>query len=236
MDGRIWPEDEAVMRRHLIGCPDCTRYYNRLLIGARLDPKAPSAEERLARGMGRPMRRERRRVNWLPAMTAGATLAACALLLIVWWPHDRFAERGGKLGDKNDVLLYRTRAGVKAQRIGDRAHIHVDDELAFAYRNPESYARLVIFAVDEHKHIYWYYPAWNNAADDPVAVAIRPSPSPVELREVVAHELDGRLLRVHALFTNAPVTVKQIEQLVQSGRQHPWREARELTFDLQVDP
>ena len=47
------------------------------------------------------------------------------------------------------------------------------DELAFAYRNPTGFTRLMIFGVDDWGDIYWFHPAWTDASQDPVAVPHR---------------------------------------------------------------
>ena len=47
------------------------------------------------------------------------------------------------------------------------------DELAFAYRNPTGFTRLMMFGVDDRGDIYWFHPAWTDATQDPVARADR---------------------------------------------------------------
>ena len=50
--GRIAPVRERRMREHLPGCASCSRYYEKHLVLASLDPRAPSAQERMAVGLG----------------------------------------------------------------------------------------------------------------------------------------------------------------------------------------
>ena len=79
--GVIVPHDERVLRRHLPGCGECRQLYQRLLVGARLDPEALSPEERLARGLGlRPAAPPRR---WIAITAAVVALAASALLVLL---------------------------------------------------------------------------------------------------------------------------------------------------------
>jgi hypothetical protein len=80
-DGVIAPHDERVLRRHLYGCGECQKLYQRLLVGARLDPEALSARERLARGLGlKPAAPPRR---WIAITAAVVALAASALLFLL---------------------------------------------------------------------------------------------------------------------------------------------------------
>ena len=43
---------ERQLRLHLVECAECSAWYERHLLVASLDPKAPSAERRLAVGLG----------------------------------------------------------------------------------------------------------------------------------------------------------------------------------------
>ncbi len=47
---RIRPAEETELRQHLPTCKVCHAYYERHLMLARLDPSAPSAEERSGLG------------------------------------------------------------------------------------------------------------------------------------------------------------------------------------------
>jgi hypothetical protein len=235
-DQRISFDDECAMRRHLPDCEDCRQYYQRLLVGARLDPRAPSPQERLGRALGLAPA-PRRRSWWQPTLALGAALAACVLLVVARPVRDGFTARGGKLDDRSEVLVYRAQAGKAAQRLGRGARVAANAELAFAYRNPEGYPWLAIFAVDEHNHIYWYYPAWLDAKADPSMVAAARTPAPIELSDAVAHSIDGRHLKVHWLFAGAPLTVKQIEQRVLAGQEALWTApaARQATLELEIE-
>jgi hypothetical protein len=69
----------------------------------------------------------------------------------------------------------------------------------------------MVFALDRTGHVYWFWPAWNAAADDPAALAIATGPAPVELAEAVRHPFPPGPLTVHALFTRRPYHVREIE-------------------------
>ena len=92
-----------------------------------------------------------------------------------------------------------------------------DDELAFAYRNPARKGRLLVFAVDEHGHVYWYHPGWSDAGQNPTAVPISAEPGLHELPAAVLHKFDGERIMIHALFTDRELSVRQIEAAVASA-------------------
>jgi hypothetical protein len=233
-DGTILVHDERVLRRHLPGCEECRFLYQRLLVGARLDPKALSPEERLARGLG--LRRSRPR-RWVAIAAASVALTAAVLLFAKRPAHHCFVSRVASVVDKSEILVYRAGGARTAERIAAGAHISATSELAFAYRNPEGFARLCLFAVDEHRHVYWYYPAVTDPASEANAIAIRRSTTPIELNDAVAHPLDGAELRLYALFLRSTVSVRQIEEMVQARREDEWvpTGGRKLTIPLVVE-
>ena len=51
-EGRILPAEERGLRKHLADCANCTKYYERRLLLARLEPEALKPKQRLARGLG----------------------------------------------------------------------------------------------------------------------------------------------------------------------------------------
>jgi hypothetical protein len=141
-------------------------------------------------------------------------------------PSD-FTARGGARGDASRVYVYRVTAmaddgpAVESARVDEGGEIPERAELAFAYRNPEGYERLMVFAVDEAGRIYWFHPAWTHAADDPRAIAIAATGDLVELREAVRHPFAPGRLWVHTLFLREGAdvpSVRAIEQLVGSQR------------------
>lgn len=78
----------------------------------------------------------------------------------------------------------------------------------------------MIFGVDDHGHVYWYYPAWVAEQEDPGSVRVDTTPGLHPLREAIAHDLDGRTLEIHALFSSIPRTVKAVERALE-GRRAP---------------
>jgi len=219
--GRIRPPDERALREHLPGCERCRGYYDRHLLLARLDPRAPDAETRLARGLGfgaAPPARSR--LAWAVPLAA----AAAVVLLVLLWPRATappggFQARGGAgdHGGATAILVYRVRPGGPPELLHDGDAIGATDELAVAYRNAAGRKRLLVFGVDESGRVYWYHPAWVDRAESPVAVPIEPG-GPRELPEAITHRLSGSRLTIHGVFTDRALTVRQVEAALRSGR------------------
>jgi hypothetical protein len=214
-EGTLTPSEEHAMREHLPACGGCRARYERQLLLAELDPAALRAEDRLGRGLG--IRgRAPAAARW--GGPAAALAMAAALLLFLGFRGTRpvdggFTARGA--GDEpsgSSVLVYRSAPLGKPSRAGDS--IGARDELAFAYENPSAKRYLMIFGVDEHRHVFWYHPGWSNPGEDPTSITIETTPGVHHLHEAIAHELDGRELEIHALFTDSPLSVKAVERIV----------------------
>lgn len=211
--GRIAPVRERRMRDHLPDCASCRHYYEKHLVLASLDPRAPSAHERIAVGLGiaptvAPSSRSK-------AWALAAAIAAVAIVFSLtrsWVDRSAFTPRGVPGDRKPELFVYRMQP---VEPLGAGSTAHRGEDLAFAYSNPTPFRRLLVFGVDEHKHVYWYYPAWSNAAEDPRAVAIEGgAPGVHELREAIRHDLDGDRLTLYAEFLNDDVGVRTVEDLV----------------------
>ena len=208
--GRASPAREAELRAHLPTCAECRRRYERHLVLASLDPRAPSAETRLAAGLGLPSR-ARRQSRWAWATFAVTAAAAVAL----WWPSGAGrVGAGGEpvargVGNPPALLVYDV-AGAGIARVSDR--IRRGDELAFGYTNPGGLRYLLVFGTDEHGHVYWFHPAWPVGAPPPAAVEARPGLGPYELPEAVRHDFDGHTLRVTAVLSDERLGVDAVER------------------------
>lgn len=232
--GTISPANEARMRAHLGSCEACHRRYRRRQLLAKLDPAALAPEERIARGLGimgergdatRPAERVRGLGRW-PLIAGGLAIAAAALLYLRAAPprDNGFTARGGGSGPGATTasgpivrVFHTSKGGLPTLATGSLRH---DDELAFSYENPTRRDRLMIFGLDEHGHVFWYQPAWTDAATDPHALPATTDGARHELREAVAHELDGATLEIHALFLDRDMTAKQLESAL-AGRRAP---------------
>jgi hypothetical protein len=237
--GAVAPAAEREMRTHLPGCADCHSFYEQHLLLSSLDPAGLSSEVRLARGLGlRPERRQSRLAfGWWSL--CGATFAALVLFLVsgrsglhlgggaagYTAAANGVEARGGPASvaaaRTPEVQIYRFAQGAAtgaAERASDV--VHAGDELAFAYRNPGGSSRLLVFAVDEHGHVYWYHPGWSDAADNPTAVPISSAPGLHELPAAVLHKFDGERIMIHALFTDREISVRQIEGALAASAAH----------------
>jgi hypothetical protein len=153
----------------------------------------------------------------MPALALSAALAL-ALMLIVFLPtksgqEEGFAARGSD-GIPANLLVYRLQPGEAPAPVVDE--IAGADELAFAYENNAGKKRLLIFGLDEHKNIYWYHPAWVKESDNPVAVPIQSGGGVHELPEAVTHPIKGKSLRIYAVFTDEPLSVREVEKRVRN--------------------
>ena len=239
------PAAEQEMRAHLPTCSDCHAFYERHLLLASLDPEGVPLERRLARGLGiRPARVPRRAFfGWLSL--SGAAVAALLLMLntrgtpiesgstarIVTPATPAPAEPSGAgvasrgapanvaAARAPEVQVYRIFTGRRGSNTSEKAEgfVYAGDELAFAYRNPAGKGRLLVFAVDEHGHVYWYHPGWSDAGQNPTAVPISAEPGLHELPAAVLHKFDGERIMIHALFTDRELSVRQIEAAVASA-------------------
>jgi len=218
--GGLDPEAERALRTHLPGCEACRARYDRRLVLERLQPTAPPREDRLARALGLPPRAGARAPrSSAPWLVAAAGLAVAVVLLVVG-PRlspadDGFTPRGGGDASLAPLEIYRLRPGAAPERVQRR--IAAGDELAFAYRNPAGKKRLMVYGVDQAGRVYWYFPAWTKPEEDPLAVPIEPSATARELPAAVAQPLQPGALTLHALFTDQPLTVRQVEAALDGG-------------------
>jgi hypothetical protein len=218
--GRVSPVAETAMRAHLPTCAVCTDRYERQLTLARLDPKAPPPEERIARGLGLGPRRVR--VPW----TFALLIPAAAAVALAAWPRQgdggAFVARGGTPAPAALGAFWTYRVGAdQAPHLAEQA-IAARDELAFAYSNPAGKRYLRVFGIDEHRHVYWFHPSWpaNWPAGRPAprSVPAAAGPGPHELPEAIRHELDGRRLTITTLLSDRPLDVVGVEAALRATR------------------
>jgi hypothetical protein len=94
------------------------------------------------------------------------------------------------------------------------AELGAESGLAFAYANMGRKQRLMVFAVDEGRRVYWYHPAWRSPAEDPTAVAIERDDALHEIPQAVAHRFAGRRLQLFGVFLDRALSVRAMEGLV----------------------
>jgi hypothetical protein len=211
----ISPQAEHTLRQHLTECRDCCAWYERQLVRASLDPRAPSAERRLATGLGFELQDRPQGFSFRVGLAA-AVVALCALLVYTKRPAELTARGGAEASGLAQVFVYRVLPGQPARAVDGR--MGKADELAFAYVNSAGFKKLMIFGVDEHRHVYWYHPGWSRPSENPRAIGILTGPELRELPEAIAHDLDGKTLTIHALFSNSDLSVQELERLLTEGR------------------
>jgi hypothetical protein len=214
---RISPAEERRLRAHLPDCAACRERYARQSLLARLDPRAPSAAQRLARGLGVSLPRPARPL--LPALGVVAA-AACLALLVVRAPgvdgDQGFTARGGGTPPAYTRLQVYAVASKGVVTVG--AQVNATQELVFGYRNLEAKRFLMVFARDAAGRVYWYHPSWTEAEQDPAAIPIAAGQALHELPEAIAQPLAAGPLQLHALFLDTPLTVRQLEARLGQGQ------------------
>jgi hypothetical protein len=244
--------DDRRMWKHVTGCARCRAEYRTLSMLEAMEPGgADRARERMARGVFAPEAPQAQRKRLFAGAGLTAAFACFALVLILRNEPASFQERGG-LGAQEapapTLAIYRVprdtttpeRLAVgEAQRAGSL--MHAGESLAFAYLNPSELGEgyLMVFGRDAAGHVYWFWPAWNDASENPASLPIQATPTgaaPVELTEAVRHPLTAGPLTVVGLFTPRALHVREVEAAVANGFEglqafpgHVWTETLEVT-------
>jgi hypothetical protein len=159
-----------------------------------------------------------RRRFWLAGLGTALAAGAAALVLVAIRTPGESAHFGARgipaAGVAPALVLYRVAAGGPAERAG--AVVKAGEALVFSYVNPPSGAarapsHLLVFAHDDQRRVFWYWPAWQDPAANPAALPIGASAAPVELGEAIRHPLSPGPLTVVGLFSDRPITVREVE-------------------------
>lgn len=223
--GRATPVGESAMRAHLQVCVDCRKHYERALLLAHLDPRGLTAMERIGRGLGFSGRgsfhrgsASRPRARFVLTGFLAAAVGAAAVLVVAranfLGPTPPFTARGPGTAPPaaTTATFWTYRIAAASPPILEDRTIGPDDELAFAYSNLLGKPYLMLFGVDEHRHVYWFHPPWPTGAPAPRAVAAASGAGPHELPGAIRHRLDGRRLDVYAVFADTALDVGSIER------------------------
>ena len=219
------------MREHLVTCADCRDHYERHLHLVALDPGgALPRDERLARGLGLPPADAAKRVSarWLGLAFSASVACAFALMIVAGRQHPALQARGAAAAPGSQLLVYEVTGG-RSAAVRPASSIHADSALAFAYANISHRRRLMVFAVDEARRVYWYHPGWEKPADNPTAVDIERDDAVHELPQAVTHRFSGRRLQLWGVFMDRPMSVREIEALVARA---PADQGRGIRFDV----
>lgn len=218
---------EQAMREELARCPECTAWYERhLLFGQLTGTDAP--RDRLMRAHGL----RGTSVRWtrflVPALVASAAVVLAVVVLPRRSTDDAFTPRGAGIHDVALDLFQVTATG--STRVG--ASVSAHDALAFSYQNGAGKKWLMVYAVDAAGRVYWYHPAWEDAALTPQAVAIEPGATWHELPDAVTQPLPVGRLELHALFLDDRLNVKDVE----AALGQPVKGALDVVRVLEVRP
>ena len=216
--GDISSTNERWMRAHLNGCASCRDRYERRQHLTAVDPEGRlSARERLGRGLGlapMPATVRTRRLGAWGAIPAAALLLCLGIGLGRQLSHPALPPqaRGGDPSLHSQLLVYEIGRGRPVRQA--LRQIRRDSGLAFAYLNAAHKQRLMIFGVDDHRHIFWYQPAWTDPRDDPAAVPLAEDAAVHEIPQAVTHPLRGGHLQLFGAFGDQPLTVREVEAAV----------------------
>jgi len=94
------------------------------------------------------------------------------------------------------------------------------DTLLFSYTNlgPDPFEYLMIFAIGADQRVYWFYPAYEAASENPLSIDVETGQA--MLADAVEHDYSEGGLEVYALFSHQPERVSQIEAWLR-GRAEP---------------
>ena len=209
-DHGLPPPEAHALYEHIPACASCRERYNRQLVLESLLPESTGPKARLRTTLDIPASRTvlTSRRWWGPA-AAVLAMAACALLF-VRRPRDDagFHARGDATSLAPRLDVYRLQGSAPSYVVDV---VGRQDELAFTYTNPTGKKRVLVFAVDEHRHVYWYYPAWTRADETVTSIPIVTTREPVELKEGVTHDFDTSRVRIYGVFTDEAMTTREVE-------------------------
>ena len=233
--GDLPPERVVVLEQHFGDCEQCARRRQELVAAPRRlaadpgefdDPALVDDVMTLIRLRQAERDLEPAEPFWRRWMLVpiAAPVAAALVAAVLWsWPEpdpDGFHVRSGAVVQADRwVSIQAFRAGPGGmssvnERVRER--IRADDTLAFSYENraPGDLAHLMVFAAQPGGEIFWYYPAWEDPADNPTSVPIRRSAGPVPLPDSVRHALTPGELFVFGIFSAEPLDVRSVERAV----------------------
>jgi hypothetical protein len=213
--GRIAPRAERQLRCHLDICEACRDRYDRWLVLAEIDSAVPSRTERLAVGLGLRLPSHQNRTRSLGAVVAAA-LAGVGLVFVL----GHTAPKGLMLfgppipapSSEAEFAVYSVgRDGAQSALLHAEAEVAPNQPLGFAYAKAAGTRHLMIFGVDERRHVVWYRPTVAQSSLLPITHGELLH----ELSEAFRQPLDEGTLLLFAVFTNREdLRVSEVETAV----------------------
>jgi hypothetical protein len=234
--GRLGKQATARMLGRLGRCQRCRVRYHRNLLFERVGPDGEErAADRLwtsiveaAQPGGTPPSRRAKVGRSLSALLLVGGAAAALMLLVLRGSDPVPRGRPGGAAPAPAIYLYRSVAGRQAEALAGQ--LRAADGILVAYSNPtDDLKYLLVFAVDPSGKVFWYYPAYEKAGDDPPAVPIRTRAEAVELGEEIRHQLAPGPLRMWAVFLPRPWRVIDVERMVRRETAEKRRTIRDLS-------
>lgn len=203
------PAEERTMRAHLPTCAECSRAYKRQLWFSRWRPGAPSPRERLAAGLGLPNAPGADR--WRRFVPVLLALGAVSLVVLFSSESVGFQPRGTGLAPAvaSRLLVYQRVNGAWEERLTTLAG---SEPLALAYVGEAKRRFLMVWATSGDQ-VWWYFPAWVDPAENPRSIEVNEA-GRFELPDAVTQPLPPGPVRLVALFSEHPHTVKEVEALL----------------------
>jgi hypothetical protein len=221
-EGELTERVAGELRAHLEGCARCAALARRLdrmvaAIGSDLAPAATISVESVMASLARPEVKPKRpsRAPWAAGAMAASMLAAVGVTLAVAYHGEKVTARGA--APAQDALEKHVGvtvlAGEPLVALHAGAAVAADSGFALSYRNlgaTDAYA--MVFLVDSSGELHWVYPAYTDAAQDPLSVKLLPASSDRVLPETVRFDdLAKGSGKIVTVLSAAPLRVKDVE-------------------------
>ncbi len=251
-EGELVADQAAALDEHARSCLHCQAVLGELkALTAAIAAAPPLPEVDLVAAVRQraalpPRRRSVARLSWSGAAAAGALAAALALAVAVRGGRsDRVAApqaRGAPTSPDAWVRLraYRALPDGRTVELTPGGHLGRGDGVLIAYDNldPAPWPFVMVVGADRAGRAFWYYPALSRDGDDGRSVPARAGAA-VELPDEVRHTLAPGPLRLFALFSRAPLSVREVERALAAAaptaRRLPIADGAQHSIEVMVD-
>lgn len=168
--------------------------------------------------------RPHRRSRVFGVLAAVAGIAAISLGIVVTQqsslsaPDEEFRPKAASSTAAQErwtgIRIYRAVPNQAPERVGES--LDRRDALLFSYTNlgPDPFEYLMIFGIGDDQRVYWFYPAYEAASQNPQSIDI--DPGNALLTDAIEHDYRAGGLEVYALFSHQPLHVSQVEARVEA--------------------